>query len=194
MGDLVLGIVGRGFTLIAADQSVARSIVVFKQNEDKIAVIEPNKLMACAGPVGDRVHFTEYISKNIQLYGLRTGITLSTHATAEFTRKQLAEALRKGPYEVNLLIGGFDEKSGGELYYLDYLGSLHPVKFGAHGYASYFAYSMFDRYYKPDCSIEEAKDLIKLIVKELELRFVLKFGPIMLKVADKDGCREIQYE
>ena len=37
---------------------------------------------------------------------------------------QLATALRRGPYQTNLLLGGFDEKDGAALYYLDYLASM----------------------------------------------------------------------
>ncbi len=192
MGDIVLGIVGAGFVLLAADQAVNRSITVFQRDHDKIAVFEPNKIAACAGPVGDRTHFTEYIAKNIQLYSLRTGVDLSTHATAEFTRGQLAEAIRKGPYEVNLLLGGFDEKSGAELYYLDYMGAMHKIQHGAQGYSAYYALSMFDKMYKPELTLDEAKEIIKAIVKELDTRFPMQFGPMKCKVADKDGIREIE--
>jgi hypothetical protein len=37
---------------------------------------------------------------------------------------QLAIALRKAPYQANLLLGGYDEKDGAELYFMDYLASL----------------------------------------------------------------------
>jgi 20S proteasome subunit beta 4 len=194
MSDIILGLVGRDYVLLGADQAVTRSITVLKQNEDKILPLEPNKLLACGGSVGDRSHFTEFISKNVQLYSLRTGIELSTHATAEFTRHQLAEAIRKGPYEVNILLGGWEEKSGPELYYLDYLGSMHKVPHAAHGYCSYYALSLFDKFYQKDMNIEEGLQVFRVIVKELQLRFPLHFGPIKVKVVDKEGIREVNLE
>lgn len=42
-----------------------------------------------------RVQFTEYIQKNVSLYQFRNGIPLTTAATANFTRGELATALRK---------------------------------------------------------------------------------------------------
>jgi hypothetical protein len=33
---------------------------------------------------------------------------MSTHAVTSYVRTQLHEALRKNPYQVNLLVGGFD--------------------------------------------------------------------------------------
>jgi 20S proteasome alpha/beta subunit len=37
---------------------------------------------------------------------------------------QLAKALRKGPYQTNILLGGYDEKDGAALYFIDYLASM----------------------------------------------------------------------
>ena len=154
--------------------------------------IDDNKLIGAAGPAADRVHFLEYIEKNVVLYGLRAGHKLSTHAAAQFTRNELAEALRKGPYQVNLLIGGFDGGGvGPSLYFLDYLGALHKVNVGAHGYASYFALSLFDRFYQRDCSLEEGMAVINKVLEELRTRFLLKIGNIKVKVANAQGITEI---
>lgn len=42
-----------------------------------------------------RVQFTEYVQKNVSLYQFRNGIPLTTAAAANFTRGELATALRK---------------------------------------------------------------------------------------------------
>lgn len=41
------------------------------------------------------MQFTEYIQKNVALYQFRNGIPLTTAAAANFTRGELATALRK---------------------------------------------------------------------------------------------------
>lgn len=41
------------------------------------------------------MQFTEYIQKNVALYQFRNGIPLTTAAAANFTRGELAAALRK---------------------------------------------------------------------------------------------------
>jgi 20S proteasome subunit beta 4 len=48
---------------------------------------------------------------------------MSIDDTAQFIRSELAEALRKGPYSVNVLLAGF-EGDVPKLYWLDYLGSV----------------------------------------------------------------------
>ena len=96
------------FTVLAADCSAARSILVFKQDEDKIHDLGKNKLAACGGPNGDCTSFIEYVQRNIVLNGYRMGVPFSTAAVANFTRGELAKAVRKRPYQVSLLIGGVD--------------------------------------------------------------------------------------
>ena len=48
-----------------------------------------------SGEAGDRVNFTEYIVANVKLYTLRNSHTLTTNAVANFTRSELAKALRQ---------------------------------------------------------------------------------------------------
>ena len=48
-----------------------------------------------SGEPGDRVQFSEFIMANVRLYALRHDRDLSTHAVANFTRSELATALRK---------------------------------------------------------------------------------------------------
>lgn len=190
--DTLIGIVGDGYTIIGADASAARSIVVFKKDEDKILAVDKFKLLAAAGPVGDRYNFCEYVQKNIHLHELRTDVRMTTKAAANWTRIQLSEALRKGPYQVNLLMGGYDEGCGPSLYFMDYLGSMHPMPIAAHGYGANFVLSTMDRGYKKDMTFEEGKHLMRECLRELDTRYMLHQTNWIWKVVDKDGCRVIE--
>jgi len=61
---------------------------------------------------------------------------------------QLADALRKAPYQINLLLGGVDADGSSKLYWMDYIGVLQETKYGAQGHAAHFTLSTMDRYYK----------------------------------------------
>lgn len=64
-------------------------------------------------------------------------------------------------------MAGYEEKSGPGLYYMDHLASMNKLPFAVHGYGSFFSLSIFDRYYKPDLSVDEAYELINKCVKEV---------------------------
>ncbi|XP_061354522.1 proteasome subunit beta type-2-A isoform X1 [Gastrolobium bilobum] len=201
--ECVFGLVGNGFAMVVADTSAVHSILVHKSNEDKIMLLDSHKLIAASGEPGDRVQFTEYIQKNVALYQFRNGIPLTAAAAANFTRGELATALRKvsispsssfpfriNPYSVNILLAGYDKETGPSLYYIDYIATLHKLEKGAFGYGSYFSLSMMDRHYHSGMSVEEAIDLVDKCIMEIRLRLVVAPPNFVIKIVDKDGARE----
>jgi len=187
--DCAIGICGEDFVLLGADMTQVRSIVVLKSDEEKIVDLDSHKIMSLSGPNGDRVAFAEYIKKNIALYALRNDTGLSTHAAANFTRKELATALRQEPYQVNLLIGGWDHEQGPALYYMDYLASMAKVPYAAHGYASFFVSGLLDRVCKNTMTLDDAKEAMQACIKELGKRFLVNIDTWSFKIVDKDGAR-----
>ncbi|GLJ04691.1 hypothetical protein SUGI_0001390 [Cryptomeria japonica] len=188
--ECVFGLVGDGFSLVVADTSAVQSIVVQKTSEDKIMLLDSHKLMGASGESGDRVQFTEYIQKNVHLYQFRNGIPLTTAAAANFTRGELATALRKNPYSVNLLLAGFDKDVGPSLYYIDYIATLHKVEKAAFGYGAYFILSMMDKYYHKGMSLEDSLELVEKCISEIKSRLVIAPPNFVIKIVDKDGARE----
>jgi len=191
--DSLFGLVGDGYTIVAADAAAPRSILVFKQDEDKIIPLDSTQeststiMMGCAGPQGDRTQFCEYIQKNIILSNLRTGLKMSTHAAAYFTRRELATALRsRGSYQVNLLLAGCDQ-DGPSLYHMDYFATLQKTNFGVHGYGSNFTLSIFDKEWKEGMSLAEGMEIIRKCIVELKMRFLIHQPKFIVKVVDKTG-------
>lgn len=121
---------------------------MFLTDQDKIFNISDKLVIAAIGDAGDTVQFVEYISKNLALYKMRNGYELGPKSASHFTRNNLADALRsRSPYFVNLLVGGFSEKEGPELTYIDYLANAKSMNHAGHGYGAIFSSSIFDRYW-----------------------------------------------
>mmetsp|Transcript_29388 Transcript_29388/g.56422 ORF Transcript_29388/g.56422 Transcript_29388/m.56422 type:complete len:193 (+) Transcript_29388:164-742(+) len=188
--DTLFAITGDGFVVVGADTSANQSIIRMKQGEDKILEAGSHKLIGAVGDGGDRVQFTEFIHANMRLYELRNSIPLSTHAAAKFIRGELATALRKGPYNANLLVAGYDNGEP-SLYYIDYLSALHRMNCAAHGYGGIFMYSLFDNHWKPNMTLDEVKALVKKCLAEVKARLVTAPPEFLLKIVDKDGVRVI---
>jgi len=103
----------------------------------------------------------------------------------------LATAIRKGPYQTNLLLAGYDEFNGASLYFMDYLAAFSKVNFAAQGYAANFISSVFDREWKADMNLEEAKSVVKKCLHELNTRFLISQPKFIVKVVDSQGTRTI---
>ncbi|OTF69219.1 proteasome subunit beta type-2-like protein [Euroglyphus maynei] len=156
--ETIIGIRCKDCVVVAADRVNAFSIIMVKNDMNKIFQLNDNLVMAINGEPGDAVQFAEYISKNIQLYKMRHGYDLSPLASTTYVQRNLANYLRsRTPYHVNLMMAGYDTLTDKpHLSYMDYLATTVEVPFGAHGYGSSFVMGLLDRIYKPDCTGDEA--------------------------------------
>ncbi|KAF2842740.1 N-terminal nucleophile aminohydrolase [Patellaria atrata CBS 101060] len=194
--EVLLGITGKDYTIIAASKAAMRGATILKASDDKTRALNKHSLMAFSGEAGDTVQFAEYIQANIQLYSMRNDTNLGPGAVASFVRGELAKALRsRKPYTVNLMLGGWDpitEKPS--LYWADYLASLAKLPYAAHGYAQYYCLSILDKHHHPDIDFEQGMKILRMCTDELKRRLPIDFKGVFVKVVTKDGIREIKYE
>uniref|UniRef100_A0A1L8DSZ6 Proteasome subunit beta n=1 Tax=Nyssomyia neivai TaxID=330878 RepID=A0A1L8DSZ6_9DIPT len=191
--ETIIGLKGQDFVMVAGDCTNAHSIIMLNDEENKITKISDNLMIATTGESGDTVQFTEYIGKNIALYKMRNGYELGPKSAAHFTRKNLADALRsRSPYFVNLLVAGYDEKEGSELHFIDYLANAKSVNYGGHGYGGMFCASIFDRYYHKNITQEDAYEILKKCVAEIQKRLIINLANFNVAVVDKTGMRFLE--
>ncbi|KAG0244398.1 nucleophile aminohydrolase [Mortierella sp. GBAus27b] len=192
--ETLFGITGKDFVITAYDSKAVASITLMKTGEDKSRDLNSHTVMLFSGEPGDGVHFSEYIERNVKLYGIRNGIELSPKAVASFARRELADSLRsRKPYSVNLLIAGYDVKTDKpSLHWIDYLASSAEVPFAAHGYGAYYCLSLLDRYHREDITEEEGIKLLQKCIQEIRSRMILNMPDFVAKVVNKDGIRIVQ--
>ncbi|ODQ65766.1 proteasome component C11 [Nadsonia fulvescens var. elongata DSM 6958] len=191
--DIVLGITTKDAVIIATSKAAVRGISILKVTDDKTRQLSDNSLMAFTGEAGDTVQFAELIQANARLYSMRNGVDLSPTAISNFTRNELANALRsRKPFQVNVLIAGFDKKTNkSSLNWIDYLAANVSLPYAAHGYASYYTLSLLDRHHKKDMNLEEGLELLKACIAELQKRIPFDFKGVYVKIVDKDGVRDL---
>ena len=193
--ECLIGIKFDAFVLLAHDNSAGRSVVMMKQDQDKLVRLDDKLGMVVCGEAGDTVYFGEYIQKNVVLYRMRNGYALSPHAAANFTRNELAKSVRsRSSYLVNLLLGGYDTRQDqSHLYFMDYLGTMAAVPYAAHGYGSFFILGLLDHLYRPAMSREEAVELLTKCVQEIQKRFLINLPSFSYYVVSQDGFSDRQY-
>lgn len=190
--NCLIGIEFNDFALIAADMIDQHSIMIMRDDDDKLFKISDNLVMAVTGEKGDTVQFAEYIAKNIQLYKMRNGYSLGVQSSAIFTRKQLAEALRSSDaYQVNLLLAGYDKLDGPSIYFIDYLASCIRIPYAVHGYGGMLSVSILDRFHRKDMSRTEAYELLTLCVKEIQKRLIISSSRFKVQIIDQNGIETL---
>jgi 20S proteasome subunit beta 4 len=79
------------------------------------------------------------------------------------------------------------------LYWLDYLASLAPLPYAAHGYAQYYCLSILDKHHHPDIDLEQGIKILRMCTDELKRRLPIDFKGMLVKVITKDGIRDEDY-
>lgn len=77
------------------------NLQIYISEENKIYEMTDHIVMGINGESGDTTQFAEFIAKNIQLYKMRNGYEVSTVSAANFTRRNLADALRSRVNSLN---------------------------------------------------------------------------------------------
>lgn len=163
-----------------------------KQDQDKLFKLDKHIGIVVCGEPGDTMYFGEYIQKSIALYRMRNGYSLSPQAAANFTRNELAEHIRsRHPYLANLLMGGFNsENKKSSLYYMDYLGTMVEVPYGAHGYGSHFILGILDKEHRSDMTLEEAEELLKKCFSEIQKRLIINLPSFSYYIVGEEGISD----
>lgn len=196
MAATIIGIRCDDFVILAATGTAAHYYIKITDTDDTVDVIDENKMLALAGENGDRVNFSQLISRNLALQRVRAhGRKSTTPAAASYIRSTLAQALRRGPYQVNSLFAGFDTPQSehdeaparGYLYYLDYLGTMEEVPFAAHGYGATFAIALLDEKWRPNMNIDDAAKLMQACLDEVKKRVIMSNNHFSVKVVNARG-------
>lgn len=88
---------------------------------------------------------------------------------------------------VNLLLGGMDPISQEpSLYWVDYLASLAPVPYAAHGYAQFYCLSILDKHHHPDINLDQGLKLLEMCTDELKRRLPIDFKGV--RVSSYAAC------
>ena len=67
----LIGFAGKDYVILAADASSASSILVIKEDLDRIYEADTTFAFACVGEPGDDTAYADYITRNIQLNKFR---------------------------------------------------------------------------------------------------------------------------
>jgi 20S proteasome subunit beta 4 len=192
--DCVFGISGKDFVILAADKSVAQSIIKMQDDDEKIVPLGDNQLIAAVAEVSVRKDFSKLVKANTEYYYYRYNTRLITSEVANFTRNLVSDSLRsRNPMQVGSIIAGFDDGVP-SLYIIEQLGAIEKVTKAVLGYASHFLYGLMDDCYKKDFSLDDGKDCIKKCIKELKTRFLINIVDFDVFVISRNGVENISSE
>ena len=190
-GTTTLGMIYRDGVVLASDmQSTAGYIE--SRYERKIFPITKHIAVTTAGVVGDLQFLVRLLKVEARLYRMGNGVITTKALTTLLSN--IMHANRFFPYIAALIIGGYDEGRGPQLFAIDPYGGVGTgEKYFVTGSGSPLALGVIESSYREDMSEEEAVELARRAIATAKERDVYTGGKkILVAVIDSKGYREIE--
>ena len=179
--------------VLAADTRASAGFFIADRHVMKIQKVDRHLGMTIAGGVADAQNLVDLMRYNANIFRLRNKELMPIKSAARLCSNVLFNQ-RYFPYYVQLIIAGYTEKEGSQIYNIDLFGSLSTEKFISTGSGSPVAYGYLESEYKEGMSVNDAYKMAMHAIAAAIRRNSGTGDNINVVIIDKDGWRELSKE
>jgi 20S proteasome subunit beta 3 len=160
-GGAVIAMKGKKCVAIASDTRLGAQAITLAFDKPKVSEISERVFLGCAGLATDNQTFLQTMQFHSNLYKLREGREMSPRVFSNLCQTVLYEK-RFGPYFVEPVVAGLDEKDEPFIDAMDLLGANveSPEDFVLTGTSSESLYGMAETLWRKDLEPEELFEVI----------------------------------
>ena len=179
--------------VLAADSRASAGLFIADRHVMKIQKVDRHLGMTMAGGVADAQNVVDIMRYNANIYRLSNKELMPVKSAARLCSNVLFNQ-RYFPYYVQIIVAGYDDKEGGQIYNIDLFGSMTSEKFISTGSGSPVAYGYLESEFKEGLGVNDAyKVAIRAIAAAIRRNAGTGDG-INVVIIDKDGYRELSKE
>jgi proteasome beta subunit len=159
----------------------------------KIQKVDRHLGMTIAGGVADAQNLVDVMRYNANIYRISNREVMPVNSAARLCSNVLFNQ-RYFPYYVQIILAGYDNKDGGQIYNIDLFGSMTSEKYISTGSGSPVAYGYLESEYKEASSVNESYKIAIQAIAAAIRRNAGTGDNINVVIIDKDGYRELSKE
>jgi proteasome beta subunit len=179
--------------VLAADTRASAGFFIADRHVMKIQKVDRHLGMTIAGGVADAQNLVDVMRYNANIYRISNREIMPVNSAARLCSNVLFNQ-RYFPYYVQIILAGYDNKSGGQIYNIDLFGSMTSEKYISTGSGSPVAYGYLESEYREGSSVNEAYKIAIQAVAAAIRRNSGTGDNINAVIIDKDGYRELSKE
>ncbi|HEU4445044.1 MAG TPA: proteasome subunit beta [Nitrososphaeraceae archaeon] len=179
--------------VLAADTRASAGFFIADRHVMKIQKVDRHLGMTIAGGVADAQNLVDIMRYNANIYRLTNRELMPIKSAARLCSNVLFNQ-RYFPYYVQIILAGFDNKVGGQIYNIDLFGSMTSEKFISTGSGSPVAYGYLESEFKDNLSVNDSYKIAIQAVAAAIRRNAGTGDSINAVIIDKDGYHEISKE
>merc|ERR1719379_439008 len=161
-GTTIMAVAYNGGVVLGADTRTSTGDYVANRASRKISKVHDKIFVCRCGSAADTQALTGFVQHYLGMHAVELGI-LPTVNTAANLFKMIAYQ-NKDYLLAGLIVAGYDEKLGGQVYSIPLGGSKVRVPMAVDGSGSGYIAGFCDEFYKPKMSKEEALAFVKKAV------------------------------
>ncbi|MDQ3868536.1 MAG: archaeal proteasome endopeptidase complex subunit beta [Thermoproteota archaeon] len=192
-GTTTCGLTCKDGIVLAADTRASAGFFIADRHVMKIQKVDRHLGMTIAGGVADAQNLVDVMRYNANIYRISNRELMPVSSAARLCSNVLFNQ-RYFPYYVQIILAGYDNKEGGQIYNIDLFGSMTSEKFISTGSGSPVAYGYLESEYKDALSVNEAYKIAIQAVAAAIRRNSGTGDNINAVIIDKDGYRELSNE
>jgi 20S proteasome subunit beta 5 len=185
-GTTTLAFIFNGGILMAVDSRASMGSYIGSNSVRKVVTLSDYMLGTIAGGAADCSFWQRNLSLQCRMWQLREGRRITTAAASKLLTNNAYQYRGRG-LSMGIMIGGYDEKLGASLYYIDDDGTRLKGNLFSVGSGGTYAYGVVDREYRPDLTEDEAIELGKRAIFHATHRDAYSGGIINVFVITKNG-------
>jgi proteasome beta subunit len=178
---------------LAADTRASAGFFIADRHVMKIQKVDKHLGMTIAGGVADAQNLVDIMRYNANIYRLTNRELMPIKSAARLCSNVLFNQ-RFYPYYVQIILAGYDNKVGGQIYNIDLFGSMTSEKFISTGSGSPVAYGYLESEFKDNLSVNESYKIAIQAIAAAIRRNAGTGDNINAVIIDKDGYRELSKE
>jgi proteasome beta subunit len=179
--------------VLAADTRASAGFFIADRHVMKIQKVDRNLGMTIAGGVADAQNLVDIMRYNANIYRLTNRELMPVKSAARLCSNVLFNQ-RYFPYYVQIILAGYDNKAGGQIYNIDLFGSMTSEKFISTGSGSPVAYGYLESEFKENLSVNESYKIAIQAIAAAIRRNAGTGDNINAVIIDKDGYHELSKE
>merc|ERR1719327_2073691 len=147
-GTTIIAVQYDGGVVLCADSRTSTGDYVANRASRKISKVFDNIFVCRSGSAADTQALTGFVQNYLNQHAVEIGQQPSVNTCANLFR--LIAYNNKDNLMAGLIVAGYDEKRGGQVYSIPLGGTLHRVPFACDGSGSGYIGGLIDEMYKPN--------------------------------------------
>lgn len=187
MGTSIMAVAFDGGVVMGADSRTTTGAYIANRVSDKITPMT-DKIYCCrSGSAADTQIISDYVRYYLSMHEIELGTDPDVGTAAKLFRELCYH--NKGMLMAGIIVAGYDDRKGGQVYTVPLGGALVKQPFAIGGSGSSYIYGYCDAHFKEGMTKDQCVEFVKNALALAMARDGSSGGVIRLVIIDKDGSK-----